>query len=43
MNVSNMLAKLNTRISDIEQKYCGNCQEWDCDECPYEMEESDDD
>ena len=41
MKVVEMLDKLDIRIKDIKEKYCENCQEWVCDGCPYEMEESD--
>ncbi len=41
MKVVEILDKLDIRIGDIKQKYCENCQEWDCYECPYEMEDGD--
>ena len=41
MKVDEMLRKLERTIEDIKEKYCWrrDCQEWDCDYCPYEIDE----
>ena len=38
MSVDEQLSILRAEIEKLETKYCRNCQEWDCDMCPYEME-----
>lgn len=38
MKVDELLRKLEGTIEGIKEKYCENCQEWDCDYCAYETE-----
>lgn len=39
MTVSEKLKELKDIIDTLEEKYCENCQQYDCDICPYWMEE----
>ena len=36
MTVAEELAMLKNTITEIESRYCENCQEWDCDYCRVE-------
>lgn len=38
MKVVEELAALKDIITELESKYCGNCQEWDCDYCRAETD-----
>lgn len=38
MNVSEKLEKLQKKIDKIKEKFCYNCQEFDCDFCPFEYD-----
>ena len=38
MTVSEELAMLKNVITEIESRYCENCQEWDCDYCRAEAD-----
>lgn len=38
MTVAEELAMLKNVITEIESRYCENCQEWDCDYCRAEMD-----
>lgn len=33
MIVAKEIAFLKTAIEELEEKYCQNCQDWDCDYC----------
>ena len=38
MTVAEELAMLKNVITEIESRYCENCQEWDCDYCRAETD-----
>ena len=38
MTVAEELAMLKNVITEIELRYCENCQEWDCDDCRAETD-----
>lgn len=40
MSVDEKLALLETVIERLKAKYCDNCQEYDCDCCHAEVDES---
>lgn len=39
MTVSEKINELADIIAALEEKYCENCQQYNCDMCPYLMEE----
>lgn len=39
MSVSDKLGKLYEEIRKITEKSCDNCQEFNCDFCPFECED----
>lgn len=39
MSVDEKLALLETAIARLKEKYCDNCQEYDCDYCRFEVDE----
>lgn len=39
MSVDEKLALLKTAIARLKEKYCDNCQEYDCDYCRFEVDE----
>ena len=39
MTVSEKIDELTDIINALKEKYCENCQQYDCDICPYLMEE----
>ena len=39
MTVSEKIKELTDIIDALGEKYCENCQQYDCDICPYLMEE----
>lgn len=39
MKVIEKIVKLEDEIHELYLKYCGNCQEYDCDFCLAEIEE----
>ena len=39
MTVDERIIQLNDEIDELKEKYCGNCQEWNCDYCGYRLEE----
>lgn len=38
MKVADLIKTLDKQKQNIVEKYCENCQQWDCDECPYEKD-----
>jgi len=38
MKVAKELERLKNVIAEIEEQYCENCQEWDCDYCRFETD-----
>ena len=38
MKVVEKFGELKEQIDKIEDRYCANCQEWDCSLCPYDYE-----
>ena len=38
MIVAEKVEALRDKITELESKYCENCQEWDCDYCRAEVE-----
>ena len=38
MTIAEELKLLKQAQAELEEKYCENCQEWDCDFCKYEPE-----
>ena len=43
MLVAEELALLKGTITELEEKYCQNCQEWDCNDCCADAERRADD
>ena len=43
MSVDEKLALLKTAIVRLKEKYCENCQEYDCDYCRFEVDEDETD
>lgn len=39
MTISEKIDELTDIIDALKEKYCENCQSYDCDMCPYLMEE----
>ena len=39
MKVVDKIAMLKAQIEDIETRYCGQCQEWSCEDCSIKMDE----
>jgi len=42
MKADELIRKLENEIYAIREKYCDNCQEWDCDYCWAEVDEEED-
>ena len=40
MSVDEKLAFLETAIAELKVKYCENCQEYDCDYCLVEVDDT---
>ena len=40
MSVDEKLALLETAIARLKVKYCDNCLEYECDDCPAEVDDS---
>lgn len=40
MRVVEIIQELEKKVSKLIEKYCENCQERDCDYCPFELERS---
>lgn len=43
MKVVDKIAMLKAQIEDIETRYCGQCQEWSCEDCGADMREEKED
>ena len=39
MSVDEKIALLETAVAKLKEKYCENCQEYDCDYCRFEVDE----
>lgn len=39
MKVSDRLDDLERLIEELKEKYCENCQQFDCDMCPHQIED----
>lgn len=40
MKAVDRIAELQSEINNLTEKYCENCQEFECDFCPFEVERS---
>lgn len=40
MTVNEIIAELQNKINTLVEKYCGYCQEFDCDYCSRRVEEN---
>ena len=40
MRVADLIAEMQSEVRELTEKYCENCQECDCDYCPFEVERS---
>ena len=40
MKVIEKIRVLRSIITNLHEKYCENCKEWDCDYCPFAIEMS---
>lgn len=40
MRAVDLIRKEMQKVSELTAKYCGKCQECDCDYCPFEVERS---
>ena len=42
MRVVDLIEETQSSIRELTEKYCENCQEFDCDYCPFDAERSED-
>lgn len=38
MRVDEAIQELQSKVIKLIEKYCENCQEYDCDYCPFKVE-----